>query len=343
MNLNSTYMGLHLRSPLVASASPLNGEIANLLALQDAGAGAVVLPSLFVEQIEDEARHDAALEAGTAEHASAPRGYPQPDTYQLRPYEYLDLVRCASKALEIPLIASLNGASAEGWTDYAAQLAAAGASALELNIYSVPSDLTLSGRDVELRYLDIVRAVRQRVAIPIAVKLGPYFSAPGHMARELAALGADGLVLFNRFYQPDIDTARLKIRNNLELSRSAEMRLPLLWIAILHGRIGASLAASTGVRTADDVVQYLLAGADVVMTTSALLLHGTAHMRTLHDGLTAWLDSHEMASLTPMRGLLSQGNVSDPLAYQRANYLKILQTYEDPARRHAVAPPVRHL
>jgi dihydroorotate dehydrogenase (fumarate) len=328
MDLNTQYMGLQLRSPLVASASPLTGSMPELLALQDAGAGAVVLPSLFAEQIEAETRrHDALSIAGAASSPEARNYLAAPDDRQMPAYQYLDLVRYASTELDIPVIASLNGATEAGWIDYARRIEDAGASALELNIYFIASDLSLSGRDIEQRYLNIVRAVRQRVDIPIAVKLSPYFSAPGHFAGELAAAGADALVLFNRFYQPDIDTARLKVRNNLELSRPSEMRLPLLWTAILHGRIDASLAASTGVHTSDDVVQCLLAGADVVMTTSALLEHGIGHMRTLVDGLAAWLGSRGMDGLGSMRGLLSQRKIARPEEYQRANYMKILHEY----------------
>jgi dihydroorotate dehydrogenase (fumarate) len=348
MNLTTDYMGLTLRSPLIASASPLTSELPKLLALQDGGAGAVVLPSLFAEQIEADTRRMDALSGAGANSSPEARSYlPAPAHYQLQAYQYIDLVRCATRQLEIPVIASLNGATegsgTDNWTDYARQLEDAGAAALELNIYFLATDLSQSGRDIEQRYLHIVNAVRQRVNIPIAVKLGPYFSAPGHFAIELAAAGANGLVLFNRFYQPDIDTARLKIRNNLELSRSSEMRLPLLWIAVLHGHIKASLAATTGVHSADDVVQYLLAGADVVMTTSALLEHGVGHMRTLVDGLTAWMEAREMAGLSGMRGMLAQRNSAHPELYQRANYIKILQGYETTPPRDTVQPPTRHI
>ena len=344
MNLNTNYMGLELRSPLVASASPINAEISKLLVLQDAGAGAVVLPSLFAEQIVAEASRAAEYCNEKKVNSPSSRSYLlSPDTGQLQSYQYMDIVRCASKALDIPVIASLNGASEAGWIDYARQVEDAGASALELNLYIIASDLSLSGREVEQRYLDIVHAVRRRVQIPIAVKLSPYFSAPGHFAVELAAAGANALVLFNRFYQPDIDTVHLTIRNNLELSRSSEMRLPLLWMAILHGRIKASLAASTGVHTADDVVQCLLAGADVVMTTSALLEHGIDHMRTLVDGLAAWLDSRDMTDLNRMRGMLSQKNAPHPEDYQRANYIKILQGYETTPARYEQPPAARHV
>lgn len=344
MNLTTDYMGLQLRSPLIASASPLTAELPKLLALQDAGAGAVVLPSLFAEQIEADSRRLETQSGAGADSSPEARSYlPAPAGYQLQAYQYVDLVRCASRQLEIPVIASLNGATEQHWTDYATELEDAGAAALELNIYLLATDLSQSGRDIEQRYLHIVNAVRQRVRIPIAVKLGPYFSSPGHFAIELAAAGANGLVLFNRFYQPDIDTVRLKIRNNLELSRSSEMRQALLWIAVLHGNIDASLAATTGVHTADNVVQYLLAGADVVMATSALLEHGVGHMRTLVEGLKAWLDARGMTDLAGVRGLLAQRNIARPEEYQRANYIKILQGYETTPPRNAVRPPTRHI
>jgi dihydroorotate dehydrogenase (fumarate) len=331
MNLQTTYLGLTLANPLVASASPLNADLDNIKALEDAGAGAVVLPSIFAEQIEAEAaRHEALVGVGASSSPEANGYFPTPDFYKVGPERYLELVRSARSAVSIPIIASLNAASDSDWEDYATQIQDAGASALELNIYFVPADISLSGRDVEQRYLDIIRAVKSRATIPLAVKVSPYFSSPGHMALEMVAAGADGLVLFNRFYQPDIDLVRLAISTDLELSRPSEMRLPLMWLAILHGRTKASLAATTGVHTADDVVKYLLAGADVVMTTSAILEHGTGHMRTLLDGLTDWLDRREMADLAHVRGLLSQGKIRNPEAYERANYIKVLQSYHAP-------------
>ncbi len=331
MNLQTTYLGLTLANPLVASASPFNAELDNIKALEDAGAGAVVLPSIFAEQIEAEAaRHEALVGVGASSSPEANGYFPATDLYKVGPERYLELIRSAKAAVSIPIIASLNAASASDWEDYATQIQDAGASALELNIYFVPADITLSGRNIEQRYLDIIRAVKSRATIPLAVKVSPYFSSPGHMALEMVAAGADGLVLFNRFYQPDIDLVRLAISTDLELSRSSEMRLPLMWLAILHGRTKASLAATTGVHTADDVVKYLLSGADVVMTTSAILEHGTGHMRTLLDGLTDWLDRREMADLAHVRGLLSQGKIRNPEAYERANYIKVLQSYDAP-------------
>jgi dihydroorotate dehydrogenase (fumarate) len=226
------------------------------------------------------------------------------------------------------VIASLNGTTSEGWIDYARLIAQAGASALELNIYFIPADIALSGREVEARYLDIVKAVRATVSIPIAVKLSPYFSAIGHMASAIADAGADALVLFNRFYQPDFDLAQLRVLPDLRLSTPDEIRLPLLWLAVLHGRVKASLAATTGVETSEEVVKYLLAGADAVMSTSALLRHGPARMSTLVLGLERWLESRGFASLDEARGLMSQRRVANPSAFERANYIRILQGYE---------------
>jgi dihydroorotate dehydrogenase (fumarate) len=236
-------------------------------------------------------------------------------------------VREARAAVDLPVIASLNAAHVESWVHYATLLQKAGASALELNIYFVPADITMDGRDVEQRHVDIVQAVKGHVTIPVAVKIGPYFSSPAGMAWMLTAAGADGLVLFNRFYQPDIDVARMRITTDLELSRPVEARLPLLWIAVLHNRLRTSLAATTGVHTADDVVKYLLAGADVVMSTSALLMHGVGYIRTLRDGLVDWLDARDIDTVARIRGLMSQGKLDNPEAYERSNYIKILQGY----------------
>jgi dihydroorotate dehydrogenase (fumarate) len=328
MDLATKYMGLNLRNPLVASASPVNADLHNIRALEDAGAGAVVLPSIFAEQIEvEERRYEATTGTGALSSPEASSYFPKLDTYNIASDRYLDLVLRAKEAVSIPIIASLNAASEESWIEYAKQLQDAGANALELNVFLLPTDIRMTGRDIEQRYFDIVRAVKSRVTIPVAVKVGPYFSSPGHMAVALASAGADALVLFNRFYQPDIDVVRLKFSNDLDLSRPAEMRLPLLWIAVLHGRIEASLAATTGVHTSDDVVKYLLAGADVVMTTSALLEHGVGYMRTLVDGLTEWLENRDMEAVSRIRGLLSRGKVGNPEDYERANYIKILQSY----------------
>jgi dihydroorotate dehydrogenase (fumarate) len=321
-------MGLALRNPLVASASPLWTDVGNLRRLEAAGAGAVVLPSLFEEQIVAE-RREIELRAAVAASgfAEAQTYFPAFDGDAVGPRRYLDLVRRAKDAIGIPVIASLNGISEDGWIDSARSLEDAGADGIELNIYFIPADVTMSGADVERRYLEIVAAVKAAVSIPVAVKIGPYFSAPGAMALALSNSGADGLVLFNRFYQPDIDIATLRLSMDLELSRRVEMRLPLLWIAILSGRVSVSLAASTGVESADDVFKYLLAGATVVMTTSALLRHGIDHMRDLVAGLAALLEARDVGGVGDIRGRLSQRHLKDPTAFERANYVQMLQGY----------------
>ncbi|HEX6677237.1 MAG TPA: dihydroorotate dehydrogenase-like protein [Actinomycetes bacterium] len=302
-DLHTRYLGLDLRSPLVASSSPLTGSLDGLRRMESAGAGAVVLPSLFEEELAGE----PGPAAGGALSA------------------YLSLVEQARSKLSIPVIASLNGTTRGGWVGNAARLEAAGAHALELNVYYVSTSPGLSASDVELRYLDLVRAVRRAVQIPLAVKLSPYFSAMANMARRLVEEGANGLVLFNRFYQPDLDIERLDVVPGLDLSSSAELRLPLRWIAILHGHLGAaSLAASSGVHTFEDVVKALLAGADVAMMTSALLRDGPDHLAHVEAGLRAWLAGHGHASPDQLRGRLSQRAVHQPQAWERANYLKTL-------------------
>jgi len=331
MNLTTRYMGLQLKNPLVASASPLTGELDSLRLLEDAGAAALVLPSLFQEEIEAEAARYEHLT--TVHDDSWPEGlsnFPKLADARHGPHHYLELVRRARQAVEVPVIASLNGISDEGWTSYAKQLEQAGANGLELNIYFIPADLAATGRDVEQRYLDVLRSVRAAVSIPVAVKLSPYFSSVGNMAMALHEAGADALVLFNRFYQPDLDLTHLQVLTDLKLSEPSEIRLPLLWLAVLAGRTRASLAASTGVTSADEVVKYLLVGADVVMTTSSLLRLGPGHMATLLAGLENWLDAREFTSLKHMRGIMSQRSLRDPQAFERANYIKILQGYRQP-------------
>lgn len=326
MDMTTRYLGLQLKSPVVASASPLNRHLDNLLRLEDCGAGAVVLPSVFEEQIEHEQELlDALIDRGAESFGEALSYFPAQTSYAFDTSAHLDLIEKASRALAIPVIASLNGTTDSGWVDYARDIEQAGADAIELNIFFVPSDPSLSGRDVEARYVDVVRSVCAAVKIPVAVKVGPYFSSTGHMAGELVGAGARGLVLFNRFYEPDIDPATLTVQPNIELSNAYEMRLPLLWIGVLAGRTEASLAATTGVETADDVVKYLLAGADVVMTTSALLRHGVDHMRVLVDGLHDWLSSRGLSSPADIRGRMSHAKIGNPEAYERANYIRVLQ------------------
>ena len=328
MDLATSYMGLRLRNPLIASASPLNSDVAVVRALEDHGAGAVVLPSIFEEQIAAE-RHEleARTQVPAIGFAEAQSYFPSYDGYGFGGERYLEIVRRAKASVAIPVIASLNCTTRAGWVDYARSLEQTGADALELNVHIIPTDPALDGREVEQRHLDILTAVKAVVSIPVAVKIGPYFSAIGNMARVLAEGGAGALVLFNRFYQPDIDIAKLCLSMDLQLSTPAEIRLPLLWIANLHGRVPASLAASTGVESADEVFKYLLAGADAVMTTSAILRHGPAHMRTLLDGLRGLLAARGIESLDAIRGRMSQRHMDGPAAFERANYIHMLQSW----------------
>src|SRR5215216_3555250 len=312
-DLRTRYLGMKLRSPLVASSLPLTGSLDGLRRLEAAGAGAVVLPSLFEEELAG-----AGAAAGPGVGAEGRAGY------GAGPDAYLSLVAEARKTLEIPVVASLNGVSRGGWSSYASRLEEAGASALELNVYYVSSRPGLSGSDVEWHYLDVVRAVRRATALPLAVKLSPYFSAMANMAGQLVEAGADGLVLFNRFYQPDLDIEAMEVQPALELSSSVELRLPLRWIAILHRRHRVSLAASTGVHTATDVVKVLLAGADVAMMTSALLRNGPDHLRPLETQVRDWMDRHGFDTVDQLRGRLSQRSVPDPATFERANYIKTL-------------------
>jgi dihydroorotate dehydrogenase (fumarate) len=328
-DLRTNYLGLDLAHPIVASSSPLSKTLDGLRRIEDAGASAVVLFSLFEEQILMENRaFEHLLGAGAESFAEALGYFPRVNEFEVGPDAYLELIRRAKEALDIPVIASLNGVSDSGWTRYARLMQEAGADALELNIFLIPADLELSSSTVEERYLNVVRAVRASVKIPLAVKLGPYFSAFGDMARRMAAAGADGLVLFNRFYQPDIDLAALEVSPSLELSAPAEIRLPLLWIALLRERVPVALAATTGVQTADEVVKYLLAGADVVMTTSALLRYGVDYLDTLINGLETWLELNEFESVAQIRGWMSQKRLPDAGEYERANYIRILQSWK---------------
>lgn len=327
MDLATRYLGLELKNPLVASASPLNGKLSNIRALEDAGAGAVVLPSMFEEQLEQEAQRVEELVHERAESFPEALSYfPLSADAHPGPDPYLELVRKAREAVEIPVIASLNGITDQAWTRYAKLLEQAGASAIELNVYFIPSDISLDGRQVEQRYLEVLRAVKKATRLPVSIKLSPYFSAAGQMAAQLDAEGADGLVLFNRFYQPDIDLSRLSMRRDLELSHSGEIRLPLLWIGLLAGRLGCSLGASTGVESGREVIKYLLAGADVVMTTSALLRQGIDYMNVLRDELVQWLEGREM-TLAQLRGSMSHASLHSPEVFERANYLQIMDSW----------------
>jgi dihydroorotate dehydrogenase (fumarate) len=329
MDLTTQYMGLQLKNPLVASASPLSADLGNIRHLEDSGAAAIVLPSIFEEQIEADMLHE--MTAVGLGNSPAAKAY-IPEDHQREPQQYLDLIRRAVEAVDIPIIGSLNGTTEEGWISYAKMIEQAGATSLELNVYLIPTDTSLTGRDVEQRYLEILRAVRNAVDIPIAIKLGPYFSSMGQVAMEFVNAGADALVLFNRFYQPDIDLTKLRLLNDLQLSKATEIGLPLMWIAVLSGRIDASLAASTGVENSEQVLKYLLAGADVVMTTSALLRNGPHYVKELLAGTVSWLSARDIESVGKIRGLLSQRNFRNPDSFGRANYMKILQGYETPGR-----------
>jgi dihydroorotate dehydrogenase (fumarate) len=333
LDLSTTYLGLPLRHPVVASAGPLSHDLDGIRRIEDGGAAAVVLFSLFEEQIRWENETLARLTAVGAESTGEAGSYfPPVGDFAAGPDAYLDLLRRARQVLGVPVIASLNGVTDSGWVDYARLMQEAGASAIELNVFYIPADPSTTGRDVEQRYEEIVAAVSRSVSIPVAVKLSPFFSAMGEMARRLVAAGAQGLALFNRFYQPDFDLDRLEVAPTLELSSQSEIRLPLLWLAVLHGRVEASLAATTGVHTYAEVAKYLLAGADAVMTTSALLVHGPGHVRTMVDGLAAWLDSKGFESVAQIKGSMSQRHVADPTAFERANYMKILQSWGASAR-----------
>jgi dihydroorotate dehydrogenase (fumarate) len=328
MDMATTYLGLQLAHPIIASASPLTRTVDGIRALEDAGAAAVVMPSLFEEQVRaEDTAYAMYTEHGSFSQSEAGSYFPEMPDYDSGVSGHLDTLRRAVAAVDIPVIASLNAVTLEGWASYAARLEQAGAAALELNMYFIPADATMSGRDVEAHYVAALRAVKSTVNIPIAVKLSPYFSAIGHMALELSESGADGLVLFNRFYQPDFDLATLAVKADLKLSSSHETGPPLLWISMLAGRIKASLAATSGVETAEQVIKYLLVGADAVMTTSALLRHGPGYMRTLVRGLATWLEENGHPSVSAIRGLKSVDQQDNAGELLRAQYMHLLTDY----------------
>lgn len=326
MTLSTTYMGLRLRNPLVASPSPLSQTVDGVRRLADAGVGAVVLYSLFEEQFLREAEQNERLAGAGSECFAESLSYFPPEAAEASgPRRYLSLLERAAAAVDVPVIGSLNGVTPGGWVDHARAMQDAGAAAIELNIYYLPGDPHVDGRDVEQRHVDIVARVKAAVSVPVAVKLSPSFSSVGDMARRLDAAGADGLVLFNRFLHPDIDPESLAVVPGIGLSQPAEARLPRTWIALLHGRLRASLAASTGVEDAADVARYLLAGADIVMTTSALLRHGSEHATTLLDGLTDWMARKGFATVDDVRGLLALPPGTDAAAHERAAYVSAVQ------------------
>ena len=329
MDLSTAYLGLALRNPLVASPSPLSNTADGVRRLADAGVGAVVLYSLFEEQVLQEAAENARLvDAGSESFAESLSYFPAGAVEAAEapgPRRYLSLLERAVAAVDVPVIASLNGVTPGGWATHAASMQSAGAAAIELNVYYVPGDASISGRDVEQRYVDVLSRVKAAVTIPVAVKLSPYFSSIGEMAVRLDQAGADGLVLFNRFLHADIDPEAIAVVPAVGLSSSAEARLPRAWIALLRGRVRASLAATTGVEDSADLARYLLAGADVVMTASALLRHGPEHASVLLDGLTDWLGRKGFASVDEVRGLLSVPSGSDEAAVERADYVSAMR------------------
>lgn len=329
MDLSTTYLGLPLKHPIVPSASPLSDGIDRIRRLEDAGASAVVLYSIFEEQIEGESHLlDHYLSYGSESFAEALDYFPDLDNYNTGPNGYLELIRKAKEATDIPIIASLNGASAGGWLEYARLMQQAGADALELNIYYIPTDPEMSSAGVEQQYLDVVSTVRKEISIPLAVKLGPYFSSFPNMAKRLGAAGAEGLVLFNRFYQPDLDIEQLEVTPNLHLSNSYEMRLPLRWVAILCDRVPVDFAITSGVHTFEDAVKGIMAGAKVTMMASELLRNGVQRIGAVVRELERWLAEHEYESLAQMRGSMSQLRVADPTAFERANYMKVLHSWK---------------
>ena len=328
MDISTNYLGLKLRSPLVVSASPLSEDIDNVKRMEDAGAAAVVLYSLFEEQLrQDRLELNQRLEHGTESFAEALSYFPELDEFKLGPEEYLKHIAAAKKATRIPIIASLNGSSVGGWTEYAKQIQKAGADALELNIYYIPTDMDLSGTAVEDTYINILKAVKSEVTIPVAEKLSPFFSNFANMAKRLDQAGANGLVLFNRFYQPDIELESLEIKPNILLSTPMAARVPLRWIALLHCMLKASLEATSGIHRASDALKMLMVGADVTMLCSTVIRHGIPQIAMIERELVEWLEEHEYESVSQLKGSLSQKNCAEPAAFERAQYMKALTGY----------------
>lgn len=326
IDLSTKYLGMRLRSPLVASASPLSRDVDGICRMEEAGASAVVLYSLFEEQLrQEEADLDYHLAAGTESYAESLTYFPQPSEFHTGPEGYLEHIRRAKASVGIPIIASLNGSTLGGWTKFAAEIERAGADALECNVYYIPTDPKLNAADIENRYLNILRAVKAAVSIPVAIKLSPFFSNLSNMAHRLDEAGADALVLFNRFYQPDIDLEELEIRPSVLLSTPQALRLPLTWIGILHGRIKADLAATGGVHSAEDAIKLLMVGANVTMLCSALMRNGINHLRHVERELREWMEEHEYESVAQMQGSMSQLHSADPSAFERAQYMRAVK------------------
>lgn len=328
MDLTTTYLGLNLKNPLVPSSSPLSRNLGSLKRMEDCGASAIVLYSLFEEQITLESHTlNNYLTQGVESFPEALTYFPEAAEYETGPAEYLEHIQKAKNSLDIPIIASLNGVSTGGWVKYARDIQEAGADALELNIYYMPTDHNLNGNEVEQIYLDVLRDVKEAVSLPVAMKLSPYFSALANIAQQMDEGGADGLVLFNRFYQPDLDIENLEVVPHLVLSTSSELRLPLRWIAILYGRIEADLALTSGIHTAEDVLKALMAGASVTMMASELLRNGIDRLGEILVDLERWLVEYEYESVNQMQGSLSQINCAEPAAFERANYMRVLSSF----------------
>ncbi|MEP7255273.1 MAG: dihydroorotate dehydrogenase-like protein [Ferruginibacter sp.] len=326
MKMQTTYMGLELNSPIIVSACTLSEQTDNIVRMEDNGAGAVVLFSLFEEQIrKEEALFNGVVSETSYAFPEAMDYIPGLDDFKVGIDEYLENIRKAKEKVDMPVIASLNGITNEGWIDYSKQMEQAGADAIEVNIFFIPADIAMSAPEVEHRYLNIIENLKQTVKIPVAVKLNPYFSAMGNMSLRMKNAGADALVFFNRFYQPDFDINELIIKTDLHYSESSEIRLPLLWIALLYGKVKLSLAATTGVQSAIEVIKYLLAGADVVMTASSLYKNGIPYLKTMNKELNDWMHMMGFDNVDAFRGIMSQQNISDPTAYERGNYIKILE------------------
>ena len=329
MDLTTTYMGLALKNPIVASSSPLSHHLENIRRLEDAGAAAVVMHSLFEEQITLESHQlDHYLSYGTDSFSEALSYFPDLESYNVGPEKYLNLISQAKQAVKIPIIGSLNGVSSGGWIEYAKKIQQAGADALELNVYYIPTNITVTGAEVEQMYLDILTDVKTSVSIPVAMKLSPYLSSTANMAHRLAGAGANALVLFNRFYQPDLDIEDLEVVPRLALSKSRELHLPLRWVAILYGRVPADLAITSGVHNHVDVLKGLMAGAKATMMTSALLRKGPERISKILKQMNRWMEEHEYAAVTQMQGSMSQQSVAEPAAFERANYMKVLQSWQ---------------
>ncbi|HEY65151.1 MAG TPA: dihydroorotate dehydrogenase-like protein [Caldilineae bacterium] len=328
MDLTTTYLGMSLKNPLVPSASPLSDSLDNIRRMEDAGAAAMVMSSLFEEQITLESQQlDHYLSYGTDTFAEALSYFPDMETYATGPEEYLERIRRAKEAVDIPIIGSLNGVSTGGWIEYARKIEEAGADALELNIYYLPTNPSVTGAEVEEMYLEVLRDVKRSVSIPVAIKVGPYFSSIANMVSRLAQAGADALVLFNRFYQPDFDLEELEVVPRLTFSTSQELLLPLRWVAILYGRIPADFAITGGVHTHEDVLKCMMAGAKVAMMASELLQHGICRIGEILEAMQQWMEEHEYESISQMQGSMSQRNVAEPAAFERANYMKVLRSW----------------